>query len=300
MVETRLAIKVDVDTERGTRLGVPALARLLREAGAPGTFYLSLGPDNTGRALRRVFRPGFVKKVLRTNVLGTYGLHTVTNGLLWRGPMIGARCAPVLRAVADEGFEVGVHAWDHVAWQDGVDRWAPARILRELARAIDVFVSLFRRPPETAAAPGWQANARSLAAYEQLGIRYASDVRGWRPFFPRCGGRSFRVLQIPTTLPTLDELMDPRTCPDSLLDHYTARLRRDALNVMTVHAEIEGMHMQDWFRRFLERCRCRGVRFVSLVDEARRMIADPSAAAVSGLMHAPVSGRSGCLATQGA
>jgi len=62
-----LAVKVDVDTERGTRLGVPDLVRLLRECDVPACFLFSLGPDNTGRALSRVFRPGFFGKVSRTN-----------------------------------------------------------------------------------------------------------------------------------------------------------------------------------------------------------------------------------------
>ncbi|MEK7797150.1 MAG: 4-deoxy-4-formamido-L-arabinose-phosphoundecaprenol deformylase, partial [Pseudomonadota bacterium] len=75
----RLAIKIDVDTERGTRVGVPALVALFREHGVHATFLFSLGPDNTGRALRRIFRPGFFKKVSRTNVVGTYGIRTLLN-----------------------------------------------------------------------------------------------------------------------------------------------------------------------------------------------------------------------------
>jgi len=64
-----LALKIDVDTLRGTREGVPALAELLRKHGADATFLWSLGPDHTGRAIRRVLRPGFVGKVQRTSVL---------------------------------------------------------------------------------------------------------------------------------------------------------------------------------------------------------------------------------------
>ena len=52
-----LALKVDVDTDRGTREGVPALVRLLEEFGIPATFLFSLGPDNTGKSITRIFRP---------------------------------------------------------------------------------------------------------------------------------------------------------------------------------------------------------------------------------------------------
>ena len=50
-----IAIKIDVDTERGTRLGVPNLLKLLKNLAIPATFLFSLGPDNTGRAIRRIF-----------------------------------------------------------------------------------------------------------------------------------------------------------------------------------------------------------------------------------------------------
>jgi undecaprenyl phosphate-alpha-L-ara4FN deformylase len=112
----RLAFKVDVDTERGTREGVPALARSLEAIGAPASFLFSLGTDNTGRALKRVFRPGFLEKVGRTNVVGTYGLRTLGNGVLWPGPRIARRHGDLLRAVRDSGFEVGIHCWDHIRW----------------------------------------------------------------------------------------------------------------------------------------------------------------------------------------
>ena len=50
----RLALKVDVDTDRGTREGVPNLVAELRAAGVPACFLFSLGPDQTGRAITRV------------------------------------------------------------------------------------------------------------------------------------------------------------------------------------------------------------------------------------------------------
>ena len=115
-----LAIKVDVDTERGTRIGVPALVALLQELGVRATFLFSLGPDNTGRAIRRIFRRGFFGKVARTSVVSTYGLRTLLNGVLWPGPHIGRRHAGLMRSVRDAGHEVGIHCYDHVRWQDGL------------------------------------------------------------------------------------------------------------------------------------------------------------------------------------
>src|SRR5580700_7775598 len=97
----RLALKVDVDTLRGTLEGVPALAETLRAAGADATFLFSLGPDHTGRALRRVFRPGFFSKVARTSVLEHYELPPLLYGTLLPGPDIAREAGPIMRRVRD-------------------------------------------------------------------------------------------------------------------------------------------------------------------------------------------------------
>src|SRR5258706_12269195 len=86
----QIALKVDVDTLRGTREGVPALVRTLQGSGAGATFLFSLGPDHTGRAIRRVFRRGFLSKVSRTSVLEHYGLPLPLYGALPPGPDSGA------------------------------------------------------------------------------------------------------------------------------------------------------------------------------------------------------------------
>src|SRR5574342_841521 len=88
-----LGLKIDVDTYRGTRDGVPRLLKVLATHGARATFLFSLGPDHTGRALRRVFRPGFLRKVSRTSVVANYGIPTLLYGTLLPGPDIGRRCA---------------------------------------------------------------------------------------------------------------------------------------------------------------------------------------------------------------
>src|SRR5687767_6400641 len=118
----RIAVKIDIDTDRGTREGVPNLLADLQEFRVPACFLFSLGPDQTGRAITRVFRPGFLRKVSRTSVMEIYGARTLLNGTLLPAPHIGRRNADVMRRVRDAGFEVGMHAYNHYRWQDHLAR----------------------------------------------------------------------------------------------------------------------------------------------------------------------------------
>src|SRR5450432_4214396 len=118
----RLALKVDVDTDRGTREGVPNLMADCQEFKAPACFLFSLGPDQTGRAISRVFRPGFFGKVSRTSVVEIYGVPTLLNGTLLPAPHIGRRNQGAMRAVQAAGLEVGIHCYSHYRWQDHLGR----------------------------------------------------------------------------------------------------------------------------------------------------------------------------------
>lgn len=300
MPDIALAIKVDVDTDRGTRLGVPALGSLFDEFGIRASFFFSLGPDNTGRALKRVFRPGFLTKVRRTSVVSTYGLRTLMNGVLWPGPHIGHRHADLMRAIKDAGHEVGIHCYDHVRWQDGLAAMRVAEVRREFGRARSEFERIFGVPARAAAAAGWQANAESLTVYDESALHYASDARGHSPFFPSVVGERFRTLQIPTTLPTLDELLGRPDFPDDqLAGHYFSLLQRNSINVLTIHAEIEGMAKYLWFREFLARAVSMRVQFVTLEAVATELLGAPAAIPVCELVTGECEGRSGTLATQG-
>lgn len=297
----RLALKIDVDTERGTRLGVPSLLADVRRAGVPATFFLSLGPDNTGRAITRIFRPGFLKKVGRTNVVDLYGWRTLLNGTLLPAPHIAQRHASLMRLITACGLEAGIHCHDHYRWQDHVLAMAPAEVQAELAAARREFLRVFGAEATCAAAPGWQANATTRDAYDRAGLLYASDTRGEQPYFPRDGGHTFSVLEIPTTLPTLDELIGRPEYPDHrIIPHLLSLLSPDRLNVFTLHAELEGMKKRAFFVEWLHVLRARHVEVVSLAQEARDCLARRHQVPVCALEQAPVDGRSGSLAVQGA
>jgi len=294
----RLALKVDVDTLRGTLEGVPPLQAALRAAGADATFLFSLGPDRTGRAIRRVFRPGFFSKVSRTSVLEHYGLRTLLYGTLLPAPDIARRGAAVMRAVRDAGFEVGVHCHDHTAWQDLLARRGPEWTRAEMRAAVGRFREVFGVAPRTHGAAGWQMNAAALEAEEELGFDYASDVRGEYPFVPRVAGRRGRVPQIPTTLPTLDELIGLDGV--SAENVHAALLARTATlrdgHVFTLHAELEGMKLLPVLQRLLAGWRLQGYALVSTAT--LRAGLDASALPLCEIVAGTVPGRSGTLACQ--
>lgn len=300
MPEKLLALKVDVDTWRGTREGVPRLLECLRAHGAQATFLFSLGPDHTGRAIKRVFRPGFLKKVSRTSVVEHYGLRTLLYGTVLPGPDIGRREADRLRAVRDAGHEVGIHCWDHIRWQDNVVAKSPAWTRREMTRAAQRFQEIFGEPARTHGAAGWQMNTAAYACERELGLDYASDGRGSTPFQPvNDNGQTLGVPQLPTTLPTLDELIGLDGLTGDNVDRHLLELTAHAVapQVYTLHAELEGMRLLETFDRLLAGWTQQGFQLVSGRTLFESL--DPAHLPRHNVIMGEIPGRSGRLALQG-
>ncbi|HXS53066.1 MAG TPA: polysaccharide deacetylase family protein [Usitatibacter sp.] len=295
----KLALKIDVDTLRGTREGVPKLVDILSRHDAGATFLFSLGPDHTGRAIRRALRPGFMEKVGRTSVVEHYGVRTLLYGTLLPGPDIGRRCADILRRVRDEGFEVGIHTWDHVKWQDGVVRADARWTAWQMALACQRFREILGEEPQVHGAAGWQMNVHAYRRTQSLGFRYASDTRGTHPFIPVIRAEIVACPQFPTTLATLDELigLDGTTranVADKLLER-TANDRRD--HVFTLHAELEGMKLSPVLEQLLVGWKAQGYELAAMRDLVSSV--DVRALPLHNVIDAQVPGRSGTLACQG-
>lgn len=308
-----LTLKIDADTYRGTRCGVPNLVRLLGRHQARATFLFSLGPDHTGWALRQIFRPGFFGKVSRTSVLEHYGLKTLMYGVLLPAPDIGKTCAAQMRAVRDAGFECGIHTWDHRVWQDHVQQRDAAWTRREMQKAFDRFSQIFGAAPATHGAAGWQMNPHALRQLEAFGIAYASDGRAALsasgaladaaagPHRIALDGDVLDCIQLPTTLPTLDELLGrtiggqlvtPANVADLILG--LTENRRD--HVFTLHAELEGQKLAPMFERLLQGWRAQGYRFATMAEHYRQV--KDQALPVVPLRFAELPGRSGTMLVQ--
>jgi undecaprenyl phosphate-alpha-L-ara4FN deformylase len=319
----RIGLKVDVDTLRGTREGVPRLMALFKKHGVDATFYFSVGPDNTGRAMRRVFRKGFAQKVARTSVLKHYGLKTLLYGVLLPGPDIGRSAGDVMRSVHDAGFEVGLHTYDHVRWQDYVANATAAWTRVEFERGVQAFERVFGFPPQSHAAAGWQINAFGLELEQEYGMRYASDTRGGAAFLPQLARGVSSCPQLPTTLPTFDEILgvdsvDEATIADAMFrlsaTGATATAGASAAaggtiaaagtslehrwQVFTLHAELEGMLLLDAFESLLVKWRDSGASIVRMarIHELAVQRDLPTRSVIMG----EIPGRSGRLAMQAA
>jgi undecaprenyl phosphate-alpha-L-ara4FN deformylase len=283
-----IVLKIDVDTYRGTREGVPNLVKLLKKHSAGATFLFSLGPDHTGWALRRVFRPGFFQKVSRTSVVEHYGLKTLMYGVLLPAPDIGKDCADEMRATQAAGFECGIHAWDHVLWHDNVRHAEPDWTVKQMRSAQLRFQQVFGHVPQTHGAAGWQMNETAFRQLDQFSMAYASDGRALLnedgslsdknagPYRLSLDGETLRCIQMPTTLPTLDELLGRiingiEINTTNIAEYILSLTAEKRDHVFTLHAELEGQKLAPIFEKLLIGWRQQAYDCVAMADYFERI-----------------------------
>ncbi len=294
----KIGLRIDVDTWRGTREGVPQLLRVLEKHHVRGTFFFSCGPDNMGRHVWRLLRPSFFVKMLRSNAPSLYGWDILLRGTFWPGPQIGRGQKEVFQQTAQAGHEIGLHAWDHHAWQMQVRRSGTRRVHEWTSQAFELLKDATGQAPICAASPAWRSTNEVLLDREKYPFRFNSDCRGESVFLPEVKNRVLDQPQIPTTLPTYDEIIGTDGITnDNYNAHILSLLREDELNVLTIHAEVEGMVCAELFAQFLDEAQLRGIEIVPLGEllppDAKTL---PSARVEKKV----VLGREGWISVQGA
>lgn len=264
---TRAGLRIDVDTLRGTKIGVPGLLSILRGQGIKATFFFSVGPDNMGRHLWRLLRPAFLLKMLRSKAASLYGWDILFKGTLWPGPLIGKNAAAEIRQATAAGHEIGLHAWDHHRWQTRIADFSQQEVLQDIKRGMHLLTEIIERPVDCCAAPAWRITPVALKARATLSVRYNSDCRGRSIFYPLTDDALLSQPQIPATLPTFDELIGRNGInAKNYNNHLLSLFSKEKLNVLTIHAEAEGGACRAMFADFLDKAQEKKIHFQPLGD----------------------------------
>jgi peptidoglycan/xylan/chitin deacetylase (PgdA/CDA1 family) len=251
-----LGLKIDVDTYWGMKNGVPCLLQTLKQYNLKATFFLSIGPDNSGRAVLQLIKnPLFLKKMIRTNAPALYGWKTALYGTLLPAPMIALSFPQIVNDIIAAGHEVQLHAWDHRRWQDELTDKSVNWIREWFDKGIAGFEKLTGKRPTAFGAPSWLIADLVLTIIKEYEFEYLSCTRAKAPFIHEISN----ILEVPSDLPCFEEI-DAKNGVSII-----ANLIKDGeTHVLPIHTEIEGSIFQNQFKELLEKALSLGIEVVPL------------------------------------
>jgi peptidoglycan/xylan/chitin deacetylase (PgdA/CDA1 family) len=144
-------------------------------------------------------------------------------------------------------------------------------------------------------------NVHALRETQRMGFEYCSDGRGTHPHLPVWNAELIRCPQLPTTLPTMDELIGREGINEDNVAAHLLQLTKEpqsAGHIYTLHAELEGMRLARAFEQLIEGWRAQGwsLGTTRALYETLQPMALPRCEVAPGT----VEGRSGTLLVQGA
>ncbi|MEL0586503.1 MAG: hypothetical protein AAES65_16680 [Candidatus Thiodiazotropha sp. (ex. Lucinoma kazani)] len=231
----KIGLRVCVNTLGGAMQGVPALLKLFDEYSVQASFFFATGPDKSGRLIGRAFQPWYRDLDLVPRFYG----------VLLPPPLNYQRAVETMRSVAAAGHETGILCHDRSQWLSKIAHADEQWTRQELNSAIYAYENVFGDKPKSIAAAGWQVNPYLLKLEQMHGFDYACDVRGRTAFFPVLQQVESRCPQLPTTLPTLNDLLNKggEVTPENVHEYLYAESQHilPQGHVYSCDAEMEGM-----------------------------------------------------------
>ncbi|MCB1792364.1 MAG: hypothetical protein KDJ24_18805 [Gammaproteobacteria bacterium] len=229
----RVALRVEVYSLRGLRDGIPRLMRLFSDYQVRASFFFPFGRDLGGLMPLRSWRA-------RRHV----GARAALYGTLLPAPALMHESVRLMRLAHQNGHDVGLFGGAPAVWQQRLANAPADWTAAELAKAWEAYEQVFDDDlPGALATPDWQTNPALIAAMTPQRFRYTSMTRGRMPYRPILQGARSDVIEIPTTLPTVDEMLQqPQVDAGNVHEFLYAESQhvRPAGHVFTLSAEREG------------------------------------------------------------
>ena len=167
-------LRVDLESDKGIKEGVPKLLELLKKHKIKASFYISMGGESN-----------FLEILKYRNKLKTSGERKIK---VWKlkdklrmiffPKDFVKENKEILRKIINEGHELGLHGWKHREWTRGFEK---INIENTINKSIKKYKKVFNKNPISFASPGFNVNNNVLKILEQNNIKFISDFPGEKP-----------------------------------------------------------------------------------------------------------------------
>ncbi|MCP6719185.1 MAG: polysaccharide deacetylase family protein [Patescibacteria group bacterium] len=258
-MEKTFTLRVDLESDKGIRKGLPEFLDLLAKYKMKASFYLVMGGESNIFELLRNRKKLSSSGERKINV---WSLRDKARMVLLPKNFVRAN-KKILKRILKEGHELGVHGWKHRAWTRNLNN---IDIQEHILKAKREYVMIFNREPTSFAAPGFNTNKKVLEVLEKSGIKFISDFVGEKPAYYG------KMKNIPITIcgkdrtPIIEHLISIGKRDDEILKIMKKEIKKRDLASFYIHGLFEARFKRDLLEDIFKSVKRNGIKNKRIID----------------------------------
>jgi len=252
-------IRIDLESGKGIKEGLPNLLKLFKEENVKGSFYLTMGGEaNLVEILKHRGKIDYSKE----RKIKIWGLHEKMRMVLFPQDFV-ERNKEILKKILEEGHEIGIHGWKHRSWTRGLNKIS---IGNEINKAIKKYEKIFKKRPVSFCAPAMNTNPRVLEILEENQIKFISDFPGEKTKFYR------GIKNVPVTLmgeknsPFIEDLFEKGLRDEQILEGFKEKIKGKEIASFYIHGLFEAREKIELLRKMIKVLKKEGFENKRIID----------------------------------
>ena len=228
------ALRIDLESEKGIKKGVPKILDLLKKHDVKASFYLTMGGESNIFELLK-----YRKKLDCERGIKVFSKGEILRMLLFPRNFI-RRNKKILRRILEEGHEIGIHGWKHRAWTRGLER---IDIGKHLDKSIEEYKKIFGKIPTSFCSPAFRINRDVVSELDKRDFKVVSDFEGEKVQKILYTN----LINVPITIkgksntPIIEYLVSKNYSDEKILQVIEEKIKKKDLSTMYIHGLYEGI-----------------------------------------------------------
>jgi len=224
------SLRIDLESDKGIREGVPKILALLKEFDVKASFYVSMGGESNILELLK-----YRKKLPGKRKVSVFSRGEILRMVILPKDFITEN-KKILQRILAEGHELGIHGWKHREWTRGLEQLNVRKVIR---KAIKKYIKLFGKKPQSFCAPAFRMNQEVVKILSSEGIKVISDFEGDSP------KKINRLINVPITLrgegntPIIEYYVGGGYSDEEIFEKITSEIEGEDYSSMYIHGLFE-------------------------------------------------------------
>lgn len=251
-------LRIDLESDKGIKEGVPKLLNLLKKYNIKASFYLSMGGESN---LSEILKHRSNLKTSGERKIKLWSLKEKARMAFIPRDFVNKN-KKILKRILDEEHELGLHGWKHREWTRSLEK---IDLENTIKKSMNKYIRLFGEKPLSFASPGFNVNDKVLKILEKNNIKFMSDFPGEK------AKKYGKIKNIPMTIlgkdkmPIIEYLVSRGKSDEEILEIMKKEIEKKEISSFYIHGMFEGRFkiklLEDIFK-FIKRRKIKGRRVI--------------------------------------